>query len=104
MANRRLLWSKPAEEDLFVIWHYLARQGSIAIADAQLRNIAETTVRLVMWPESGRHRDDIHPGLQSVVSIPYVVFYRVESTSIQIVRVLHSRRDTDTIFSNASKH
>jgi toxin ParE1/3/4 len=38
------------------------------------------------------------PELRSVLVLPYVVFYRVTELSVEIVRVLHGRRDLDAIF------
>jgi toxin ParE1/3/4 len=99
MNNRKtsLIWSKDAENDLFEIWAYLAREASPEIATDQLRAIAEATSILVAWPQSGRARDHIRPGLRSVVASSYVVFYRVVQV-VEIVRVLHQRRDIDAMF------
>jgi plasmid stabilization system protein ParE len=38
------------------------------------------------------------PDLRSVLVLPYVVFYRGTGSSVDIVRVLHGRRDLDAIF------
>jgi len=38
------------------------------------------------------------PGLRSVLVLPYGIFYRVAESSVDIVRVLHGRRDLDAIF------
>lgn len=38
------------------------------------------------------------PGLRSVLVHPYIVFYRVPDTAVEIVRVLHQRRDFTAIF------
>jgi len=35
-----------------------------------------------------------------VLVSPYVIFYRVGESSIDIVRVLHGRRDLDAIFAD----
>jgi toxin ParE1/3/4 len=40
------------------------------------------------------------PELRSVLVSPYVVFYRVTELSVDIVRVLHGRRDLDAIFAD----
>jgi len=36
--------------------------------------------------------------MRSIVARPYVVFYRLNEDSVQIVRVLHGRRDIDAVF------
>jgi toxin ParE1/3/4 len=63
-----------------------------------VRQIRETGERLsrsaVMW----RERNDVAPGLRSVLSKPYVIFYHVAETRVEILRVLHGRRDFAAIF------
>jgi toxin ParE1/3/4 len=51
-------------------------------------------------PRAGRARDEIRPGLRSVASRSYVVFYRIRSDTAEIVRVLDGRRDLDEIFAD----
>jgi toxin ParE1/3/4 len=94
-----VIWSPEAEADLFEIWNYLKREATVAVADGQLRLIGQACVTLSEWPESGRPRDDVLSGLRSVVVVCYVVFYRLTSDAVQIVRLLHGSRDIDPIFS-----
>ena len=49
-------------------------------------------------PFGGRSRNEIRPGLRSVVASPHVVFYRVTNDVAEIVRVLDGRRDLDEVF------
>src|SRR5205814_1817492 len=42
----------------------------------------------------------IRSGLRSIVTRPYVVFYRIDQQAAQIVRVLDGRRDLDEIFTD----
>ena len=49
-------------------------------------------------PFGGRSRDELRAGLRSLLSDPYVIFYRVRDGVPEIVRVLHGRRDLDAIF------
>jgi toxin ParE1/3/4 len=99
-SRRRLVWSPEAEQDLFDIWSYLAREASPDIADKQLRTIDRACANLIEWPQSGRARDELAPEIRSVVAVPYVVFHRVTVSAIQIARVLHGRRDIDAIFAD----
>ena len=48
-------------------------------------------------PRIGRMRDEILPGLRSVVIRPYVAFYRSEGDTILVLRILHGRRDIERI-------
>jgi toxin ParE1/3/4 len=51
-------------------------------------------------PLAGRTRDQIRPGLRSVLASPYVIFYRVLGNAAQLIRILDGRRDIDDIFSD----
>ena len=99
-VSRSIIWSVEAEEDLFQIWAYLAQHASPAVADRQLRAIRRGSRRLVRLPYSGRPRDDLVPGIRSILVAPYVVFYRVTDATVDIVRILHGRRDLEVIFNH----
>jgi toxin ParE1/3/4 len=44
----------------------------------------------------GRARDDLAPGLRSlVVQSKYLIFYRVLDKKVQVMRILHGARDID---------
>ena len=47
----------------------------------------------------GRPRNELLPSLRSFAVGPYVIFYRRIADGVQIVRVLHDRRDIDAILS-----
>ena len=53
-----------------------------------MREIAEACRLLEEHPLAGRARNEVRPGLRSVVTSPYVVFYRVPEDIAEIVRVL----------------
>ncbi len=96
--RRKVLWAPRAEQDLRDVWRYYARVASPDIADRLLREIEEAGERLgeqaLMW----RARDEVMPGLRSVLVHPYTVFYRVTDGSVEIVRVLHERRNFPEVF------
>ena len=93
-----VVWSPEAETDLIDIWHYGASEHSPGDADQHLREIHTACARLADWPNSGRARPEVARGLRSVSLPPHVVFYRVTSSAIEVVRVLHGRRDVEAIF------
>ncbi len=49
-------------------------------------------------PLIGRSRDEVETDLRSFVHGSYVAFYRVDPPDIEIVRVIHGRRDLTKIF------
>ena len=96
--RRRVVWTPAARRDLRDVWRHYTRVASPEIADRMLREIAETgehlADRALMW----RARDDVAPGLRSVLRHPYVIFYRVNNGSVEIARVLHGRRNFYAVF------
>src|SRR5215467_9046650 len=91
--DRRVIWAPTARRDLLDVWRHYARVASPEIADRLLRDIHQTGNRLseqaLMW----RARDDVMPGLRSVVVHPYVLFYRLTDRYVEIARVIHGRRN-----------
>lgn len=99
MAKRkRLILSPEADQDLIDIWGHLARGASPGIADEQLRRIDRSAERLLDHPFSAQARDELAPGIRSLPVHPYMLFFRVTSDAIEIVRVLHGSRDVEAIF------
>jgi toxin ParE1/3/4 len=85
------------------VWRYYQRVASVEIADKILGEINKAGERLsdqaLMW----RARDEVLPGLRSVLVHPYTIFYRVNDGVVEIVRVLHERRDFAAIFSGKER-
>ena len=51
--------------------------------------------QLVVYPSSGPLRDDIAPGIRHLVIGEYLTFYRVGEDAVEILRVLHGRREIE---------
>jgi toxin ParE1/3/4 len=92
-ADSRAVWSSAAARDVDDIWDYYAAEASEETADRVVDLLAAAGEAVALKPARGRSRDTLAPGLRSVRSAPYLVFYRVTGTSVEIVRVLHERRD-----------
>jgi len=63
------------------------------VEDKLLREIDQAgealSDRALMW----RTRDEVMPGLRSVLVHPYTIFYRVSDDTVEVARVLHERRN-----------
>jgi toxin ParE1/3/4 len=88
--------SEQAEQDVADILAYLGERNPDA-ADRLAEAIDARCARIANFPEIGRSRDDLAPGLRSVVIDRYVLFYRASEEAISMVRVLHGARDIDRI-------
>ena len=89
--------SQRARADLIDIWSYIA-DDSVTNADAFIDKLYEAIEALGRHPGSGRHRDELAPGIQSFPFGRYIIFYRAVTNAIEIVRVLHGARDIENIF------
>jgi toxin ParE1/3/4 len=81
-----------AEEDLIGIWLDIAQDNPRA-ADRMLDRIEVRCQRLPRHPHMGPARPDLAPDIRHIVIGAYLVFYRVQRSHIEILRVLHGRRD-----------
>jgi toxin ParE1/3/4 len=93
----RLSWSRRAERDIREIWTYYATKASAELASKVLLAIEAAAGRVADHQMAGRPRDDLRPGLRSVLAHPYIVFYRVKESDVEIVRVLHERRNLPAV-------
>ena len=96
--RRRVIWSPKSKRDLRDIWRYYERVASEEIADSLLRELHGAGQRLAEQALMWRSRDEVMPGLRSVLVHPYTLFYRVVDGSVEVVRVLHERRDFAAVF------
>jgi toxin ParE1/3/4 len=97
-SELQLVWSPEAETDLLSIWSWGATHFSPDIADTHLRDIQRAAAHLIEFPEAGVARDQIVPGIRSIVVYPTVLFYRIGKLSIDIVRVVDGRRNLAAFF------
>ena len=80
------------------MWRYYARVASPDIADNILRGIERASEAIARNPLGRRSRDDLLPGLRSAVVSPHTMFFRVGDRDVEIIRVLHERRDLAATF------
>ena len=100
MTSRKSVYqlSDPAFQDLQEIEAYIA-SDSPAAAEKVINSIEATCDLLAREPQAGRERPELEAGLRSFVSGQYVIFYiRTTDTLVSVVRILHSRRDIDALF------
>jgi toxin ParE1/3/4 len=90
--------SQQAEQDLEDIWIYLAQQDEI-VADQQVAQILDRFPMLAQFPNMGKQRNHLLPGLKSFPSKPYIIFYSKQLDHVEIIRVMHQSRDFENQFS-----
>jgi toxin ParE1/3/4 len=97
---RRVTRTDTAERDLDEILEYLngrsppAAERLVAELDSRCRLLASQ-------PRMGRPRDDLAPGMRSIVIEHYVVFFVSTDEEVTVVRILHGARNiTPDMFQN----
>ena len=88
----RFLRSAEAEEDLIKIWLDIAHDNPPA-ADKMLRHIDEKFVLLAANPKLGRALPELREGMRRWPVGQYLILYREMTGGVEIVRVVHGKRD-----------
>jgi plasmid stabilization system protein ParE len=92
--SARFVLAPLAALDLFEIWRYIKEQSDSIVADRVASAIREKFVFLARTPGAGHSRKDLTP--EAVKFYPvysYLIVYRPEAKPLQIVAILHGRRD-----------
>jgi toxin ParE1/3/4 len=94
----RLNFSRRAERDLNLIGDHI-KQHNPAAAERWVDLIESKCRSLAEHPGVGRSRSDLRKNLRSLAVGNYIIFYRRIQGGIEIVRVLHGRRNLRALFS-----
>lgn len=85
----QLRWAPRARRDLFDIADYYGDEDP-DLADEMLRRIETAPLLLIDHPLAGPPIEDMSLRKWSVRHTPFILFYRVGRTAVEIVRVVHS--------------
>ncbi len=89
--------TRRARLDLLDIWRHVAVDDPDA-ADRLLDALDARCARLAEHPHLGPSRDDIRLGLRYLVEGEYLILYRIVDEGVEIVRVVHARRNLPGLF------
>lgn len=81
-----------AKQDLDDIWSFIA-QDSVSSADRVIDRITAMARLTMDQPQMGSPRSELGDGVRVMVVGAYLVFYRTAPSVIEVIRVLHGRRD-----------
>jgi toxin ParE1/3/4 len=93
MAEYKLYIAPAAHDDLEAIYRYSLGRWGAAKAARYLGQLSEVLWGLASNPEVGHKRMDIRPDIRSMVVAKHVVFFRINESRVEIVRILHGRQD-----------
>jgi toxin ParE1/3/4 len=92
--------TEPAIQDIEQIVDYIARQSGLDIADRFLSKIDAKFAKIAQFPNLGRQRDEILPGLRSLPMDNYLILYMPIGQDIEIFRVVRGYRDLSALFTD----
>ena len=87
-----------AVADLAEIWAYIALDSPDNADHFVDRIFRICQEGLASNPHLGRAREELSPGLRSLVFESYVILYHPIPNSVAVVRVLHGMRDIESNF------
>ncbi|TVR12454.1 MAG: type II toxin-antitoxin system RelE/ParE family toxin [Balneolaceae bacterium] len=90
--------SQEADCDLNSIFEYSEIEYGTDQAVNYLVEIEKLLDDLIHHPFSGKKRDEIKKGLFSFPKGEHIIFYRIMTDHIRVVRVLHGSRDIPSHF------
>jgi toxin ParE1/3/4 len=96
--KERYVLAPEAAFDLVEIWRHIKKQVNVAIADRVESVIQDKIVFLATNPGVGHWRKNLTG--ENVKFFPvysYLIVYRPETTPLQIVSILHGRRDVEQV-------
>ena len=96
--------SKQAALDLAQIWRYIRQQSSVEMADRVECAILEKIVFLSKSPGAGHWRRNLTA--EPVKFFPvysYLIVYRPDSRPLQVVAIIHGRRDVEQVLGERSR-
>ncbi|MDE3173532.1 MAG: type II toxin-antitoxin system RelE/ParE family toxin [Gemmatimonadota bacterium] len=89
----RLRWTEQAVEQLGAVVDYVS-QTSPVYADGLVSRVAAHVQALLDFPEVGRLVPEAGmPNVREVVEWPYRIIYRVRPETIDVIAIVHVRRD-----------
>ncbi|MBI5470062.1 type II toxin-antitoxin system RelE/ParE family toxin [Candidatus Kaiserbacteria bacterium] len=96
--NRKVWYSFPAKKDLEEISTDLLERASQTVSEDMAMKITLACAELSHQALLRRERAEFLPGIRLRLVLPYVIFYRVSGKEVEIVRILHGRRDLKSVF------
>jgi toxin ParE1/3/4 len=103
--TRRYVLAPEAAIDLLQIWRYTKRRSGVATADRVEHAILDKMVFLAGSPGAGHLRENLTD--EAVKFFPvysYLIVYRPGTKPLQIVAILHGKRDVERILKDRTRN
>lgn len=90
-----LKFSPRARQDIEEIWDYTVEHWGQRQAEIYLRLIRTAAEAIASDPKRGRTCDDVRPGYRRYEVGSHVLFYRMATKHVIVIRILHQRMDVE---------
>ena len=98
MKRYKVAFRPMAEADLLDLYDYIAGEAGTFVAGNYIDRIEAACLSLEAFPQRGRRRDDIKPGLRTVgFERRATIVFRILKSEVVIVRVFHGGRDYEHV-------
>ncbi|HLO84099.1 MAG TPA: type II toxin-antitoxin system RelE/ParE family toxin [Nostocaceae cyanobacterium] len=89
-----------AIQDINEICDYLSN-FNLDAANKFLNSIEQKCQNLAKFPNMGRSYAELSPELRGVTLNDYIIFYRLISNEVEIIRVVNGYRNLESLFSDS---
>ncbi len=97
----RFVLAPQAAEDLARIWRYIKNQSTVGMAVHVESVIREKFLFLAQAPEAGHHRRNLtNEEVKFFPVYSYLIVYRPAIKPLEIIAILHGRRDVEQVLKN----
>ncbi|THB66913.1 MAG: type II toxin-antitoxin system RelE/ParE family toxin [Gammaproteobacteria bacterium] len=92
-SAHQIVIAPAAKDDLKLMYQYGLRQWGQERSDRYISEIKRLIWLLVEQPFMGTERPELLSNIRSLPIKSHILFYRIISTKVEIVRILHGRQD-----------
>ncbi len=93
--------TQPAIQDIEEIADYIATRSGLNRSEKFLEKLNAKFLQLTQFPNLGRQRDEIFPGIRSLSMETYLILYLPIGQDIEIFRVVSGYQDLSALFTDS---
>jgi toxin ParE1/3/4 len=98
MRRVKVSFRPQAEVDLVNLYNYIAAESGLDVAGGYIDRIEAACLSLSSFPERGRKRNDIRPGLRILgFERRASLVFQIRKAEVVIVRILYGGQDLERI-------
>ncbi len=88
-ANKKILIKPKAYQDIENIYFYSLKEFGSKRAKKYIQDLNKTFLKLAANPNLGKDCNVIRPSIMAYKATSHLIFYKIHSDNITIIRILH---------------